>query len=63
MTYVLAFLLYIYVFTGVFLSIKLFKHKLGQIIMAVYFGLFWLPILIAEAIAMGVRQAMKGGEK
>lgn len=50
MKYIIIFLLYIYVMTGVFISIKLFKNTIGKILGGIYFGLFWLPILFAEWI-------------
>lgn len=50
MKYVLYIFIYIYIFTGVFISLKLFKHPLGKFIGAVWYGLFWVPILIADAI-------------
>ncbi|MCY6957859.1 hypothetical protein [Clostridium brassicae] len=50
MKYIIIFLLYIYGMTGIFISIKLFKNTIGKILGGVYFGLFWLPILISEII-------------
>ena len=50
MIYVLCFLLYVYIFTGVILSVKLFNNILGKVLGAVYFGALWLPILLADYI-------------
>ncbi|WP_164509052.1 hypothetical protein [Clostridium rectalis] len=50
MIYLTIFLFYIYVLTGIFISIKLFKNTIGKILGGIYFGLFWLPILVAERI-------------
>ncbi|KEI18270.1 hypothetical protein [Clostridium haemolyticum] len=64
MKYLLAFLLYIYIMTGVFLGIKisysLLKHLSGKIIMGlvlgIYYGMFWIPLLLAEKIKKGVME-------
>lgn len=56
MKYVLFFLLYLYAMSGIFISIKLFKKPLGKILGGIYFGMFWMPILIAEII----RKRMEG---
>ena len=50
MNYILSFLAFLYVFTGIFISINIFKHTLGKALGAVWFGMFWLPILIADYI-------------
>lgn len=56
MKYVLFFLLYVYAMSGIFISIKLFKNPLGKVLGSFYFGLFWLPVFIAEII----RKRMEG---
>lgn len=50
MKYLLLLLLYIYIFTGVFIAIKIYEHPIAKTIMAIWFGLFWVPILIADFI-------------
>lgn len=47
---IIIFFIYLYVITGIFISVKLFKNVIGKIIGAVYFGFLWLPILIADFI-------------
>lgn len=56
MEYILFFLIYVYVITGIFISIKLFKNIIGKLIGAVYFGLFWLPVLMAEVIVSRIER-------
>lgn len=50
MIYGLFFLLFLYGMTGMFISIKLFKNVIGKILGSFYFGLFWLPLIIADKV-------------
>lgn len=39
-----------YVLTGIFISIKTFKHVAGQILGSIWFGIVWLPLLVADIV-------------
>ncbi|WP_154695291.1 hypothetical protein [Clostridium botulinum] len=51
MKYILYFLIYLYISTGIFIAIKTpFKRIIGKVLASIYFSLFWLPVLCAELI-------------
>lgn len=48
------FIFYIYVMVGVFMAFKTFKRPLGKLIMSVYWGLFWLPLIVSNMVLNNV---------
>ena len=56
MRYVLYFLIYVYVFTGIFIAAEIpFKHIIARVLMMIWFSIFWLPIVLSKIIINHVR--------